>query len=70
MTKLMVESPENSGNENSSGGEEQSSFRLVLWPRIVELWITGVLIVFFVVRVLGSQTARVILSRFGFHPVP
>jgi hypothetical protein len=38
----------------------------MLWPRLVELWITAVLAVFFFTRVLGSQTAQRILGRF-FH---
>jgi hypothetical protein len=36
-----------------------------LWPRLIELWLTAVLVGFFVIRVLGSQTAKRLLSGLG-----
>jgi hypothetical protein len=36
-----------------------------LWPRLIELWISAVLVIFFIVRILGSSTAKHILSSVG-----
>jgi hypothetical protein len=33
-----------------------------LWPRLIELWLTAVVVGFFLIRVLGSQTAKRLLS--------
>jgi len=44
-----------------------SVFLRAIWPHLVELWIVSVLVIFFVVRVLGSQLARRILQSFARH---
>jgi hypothetical protein len=36
-----------------------------LWTRLIELWLTAVVVAFFVIRVLGSQTAKRLLSGLG-----
>jgi len=36
-----------------------------LWPRLIEMWLTAVVIGFFLIRILGSQTAKRLLSGFG-----
>jgi len=36
-----------------------------LWPRLIEFWLTAVVVAFFLIRVLGSQTARRLLSGLG-----
>jgi hypothetical protein len=41
-----------------------------LWLRLIELWISAVLAAFFFIRILGSQTARRILSRFLHSHLP
>lgn len=39
-----------------------------LWPRLIELWLTAVVVAFFLIRILGSQTAKRLLSGLGhFH---
>jgi hypothetical protein len=37
-----------------------------LWPRLIELWLSAILAVFFFVRIVGSQTAQRVAARF-FH---
>jgi hypothetical protein len=39
-----------------------------LWTRIIEVWLFAVLFVFVIIRVLGSQTARYLLSHLGRLP--
>ncbi len=34
-----------------------------LWPSFIQLWIAAVIAVFFLIRILGSQTAHRILDR-------
>ena len=34
-----------------------------LWPFVIDAWITGTLIAFVWIRVLGSETAKRLLSR-------
>jgi hypothetical protein len=36
-----------------------------IWPRMVELWIALVLLMFFLIRIWGSQTAKHILNLLG-----
>jgi hypothetical protein len=35
------------------------------WPLIIELWIAGVLVAFFVIRIMGSRLAQRLLERLG-----
>lgn len=44
-------------------------FLRAIWPRIIELWIASILVIFFVVRVLGSQSARRIFQSFAHHRI-
>jgi hypothetical protein len=60
---------EDSFHEKGSGRRNHAAFFVALWPRLIELWIAGVLIAFFVVRVLGSQTARGLLNHLGRRPL-
>lgn len=34
---------------------------------VANLWVAGVLVWFFVIRILGSGTAQQLLSRLGLH---
>ncbi len=36
-----------------------------LWTRLIELWLTAVVVAFFLIRILGSQTAKRLLSGLG-----
>jgi hypothetical protein len=36
-----------------------------LWPRLIEVWLTAVVAGFFLIRILGSQTAKRLLSGLG-----
>jgi hypothetical protein len=38
-----------------------------LWLRFIELWLSGVLAAFLFIRILGSDTARHILSQIAPH---
>ena len=35
----------------------------MLWPHFIQLWIAAVIAVFFLIRIVGSQTAHRLLSR-------
>jgi hypothetical protein len=41
-----------------------------LWPRVVELWIFAAIVIFLVIRVLGSHSAQRLLSGFGRQHTP
>lgn len=41
-----------------------------LWPRLVELWILAAIVIFLVIRVLGSHSAQRLLSGFGRQNLP
>jgi hypothetical protein len=57
------------GKKNVGVGKQVEIGRF-LWPRLVELWIFLAIGIFFVIRLLGSQTARHLLSRIGNHQLP
>lgn len=67
LAKPMNTSPEESLAEDLDGRKPQRSLLSALWPRLIELWLAGILVVFFLVRVLGSQTVHNILARFQHH---
>jgi len=41
-----------------------------LWPRMVELWIFAAIVIFLVIRVLGSHSAQRLLGGFGRRHLP
>ena len=41
-----------------------------LWQRLIELWLSAVIFAFFLIRVLGSQTARRLLARLTHSDLP
>ncbi|MGC1620198.1 MAG: hypothetical protein WA765_17035 [Candidatus Acidiferrum sp.] len=40
------------------------------WQRLLELWLLGVLVAFFFIRVLGSHTAQRLIERFLHTHLP
>jgi hypothetical protein len=50
-------------------GRPRLFWRRVIWPRFLELWIFTVLIAFFIIRVMGSQTAQRVFSRLLSHAI-
>jgi len=62
----MSTSSEDSIPDRKPDSQRPGALLQTLWPRLIELWISAVLAVFFFIRILGSQTAQRILSRF-FH---
>lgn len=38
-----------------------------IWPNLIRFWIAGVFLVFLIVRVAGSNTAKHILHWLGLH---
>jgi hypothetical protein len=53
----------------ASGPLSQSILHRV-YPWFIELWIVSVLIVFFLVRILGSSIGQRILALAGHHRLP
>jgi len=49
---------------------EDKTLSARLWPYLIELWMTGILAGFFVVRILGSQTAQRLIQRLVHHRFP
>lgn len=45
------------------------TFLARIWPFLIELWVAAILVTFFFIRVLGSQTAHRIFSG-PHHRVP
>ena len=41
-----------------------------LWPRLVELWIFAAIVIFLVIRVLGSHAGQRLLGGFGRQHLP
>jgi hypothetical protein len=41
--------------------------RVKVWPVIIDLWIAGVLVLFFWLRVAGSSTGKHLLKLLGKH---
>jgi hypothetical protein len=51
--------------ENRNDGPRKIAGLLPVW--VANLWIVGVLVWFFVIRILGSGTAQHLLLRLGLH---
>jgi hypothetical protein len=52
------------GESKEGDGKPAKIYRL-LWPRLVEFWILMAIVVFFLIRVLGSHTSQRLLSGFA-----
>jgi hypothetical protein len=66
---MSVESRDLLGEETGESPQQFPGAR-VLWPRLIELWLAAVLVTFFVIRVLASQTAQRLLGRFTHSHLP
>lgn len=67
---LMRTSSERIAGQNGEYGGKAAKFALILWPRLVELWILTVIAFFFLIRVLGSHTWQRLLSGMGRQHLP
>ena len=56
--------------KNKEGGGKAANIVRLLWPRLMELWIFLVIVIFFLIRVLGSHTAQRLLSSIGLRHFP
>lgn len=66
----MRTSSEDFTKKNMQGGGMPVEIARSLWPRLVELWIFAAIVVFFLVRVLGSRTAQQLLNSVRHHHLP
>lgn len=48
---------------DNTSERQYSTFQSTIYPRLVELWIFVVILIFFVVRVLNSQMGHHILNK-------
>jgi hypothetical protein len=62
---MMSIDPEEIFQEKADVPRKWFSEAGALWPRLIELWLTAVVVAFFLIRVLGSQTAKRLLSSLG-----
>jgi hypothetical protein len=37
------------------------------WPIAIDLWIAGIIVWFFLIRIVGSSTGQRVLSALGLH---
>jgi hypothetical protein len=42
-------------------------FRAMVWPTVINLWITSVLVCFAVLRLVGSHTGKNLLKSLGIR---
>ena len=54
-------------SEKAEATQRRFSVAGSLWTRAIELWLSGVVVAFFVIRILGSQTAKRLLSGLHSH---
>jgi hypothetical protein len=60
---LMITHSEDSFSNHKPDSSRLRTLPQTLWLRVIELWLFTVLAAFFLVRILGSETVRHILSR-------
>jgi hypothetical protein len=65
LVALMSVDSEEVFPEKAGGPRKRYSEEGALWPRLIEMWLTAVIVAFFLIRVLGSQTAKRLLSSLG-----
>jgi hypothetical protein len=66
----MRATPEGIIEENREGGGKPLKIARLLWPRLMELWIFIAIVIFFLIRVLGSHTAQSLLSGIAHRRLP
>lgn len=54
----------NATEGNSPAAGQDFSVLSSLWARLMELWLAAVLLAFFLIRILNSQTGQALLARF------
>jgi hypothetical protein len=62
---MMSVDPEDNFPEKVDVPRKWFSEAGALWPRLMEMWLTVVVVAFFLIRILGSQTAKRLLSGLG-----
>jgi len=67
---LMSVSPESPTTANNENFAQQASRAGNLWARVVELWILAAILIFFVIRVAGSQIGSRVLARLTHGLLP
>lgn len=65
--KSLNPADENLVSDPQPDSQHPRTLLQALWPRFIELWIAAVIAVFFLIRIVGSQTAQRIFARL-FHP--
>jgi hypothetical protein len=66
----MNPADENLASDPPSDSQHPRTLLQALWPRFIELWIAAVIAVFFLIRILGSQTAQRMLAPFLHSHAP
>lgn len=66
----MRASSEDIARGNQEGSGKPSKLARLLWPRLAELWISLVIAVFLLIRILGSHTAQSILGSITRRHLP
>jgi hypothetical protein len=66
----MSDNSEDFPVEKGAGPRRRFAMVRALWPRLIELWLSAVLVTFILIRVFGSQTAQRLLSRFTHSHLP
>jgi hypothetical protein len=61
-TSAMTASSDNRGPHPKNVCDEPAGLLRTLWPWLIALWIATVLVTFFIVRILGSNTGKRILD--------
>jgi len=60
----MITRSENPLSNHKPDAQPEGAYPQTLSLRLIELWLSAVLVAFFLIRIIGSQTARQILDRF------
>jgi len=63
----MITHLEDSFSSHKPDSTRPRTLPQTLWLRFIELWLSAVLAAFLFIRVLGSETARHILSQIAPH---
>jgi hypothetical protein len=66
----MRASSEGIARGNQEGSGKLAKIAQLLWTRLVELWISLAIAVFFLIRVLGSHTWQSLLSALAHRHLP
>jgi hypothetical protein len=70
ITKHMQAPAESAAEKSEAGPRTPTGFAKLLWQRLVELWISLVILAFFLIRVLGSHTIQRLLGGIAHRHLP